>query len=414
MSNRYGIPGFFEDVEVKNGKIKEPGFLGRILFVIKGNEIRKPGFGGETILVIKDGKIKEPGFFGETLFYLDENGVVKETGFFGRAVGAFPLYPGMGPRRKELHEVDVEQSVSPGRDRPDEPQSATINHEESLSALERRLDLESGYSADYTNCKPEAKTIKVPVRYEIFTSIAPALKAVETVYIHTRVKEIKQANIHCLKEYIVDPGNPYFTSIDGIIYNKEVTTVVAVPSGIDFSAFRFPNTVEAFRRGAFQVVFNSFFIQKGIKDPGDLSVKKRFEIEEGNPYLKVVDGILYSADGKILFSVPRRVKLGSLVIPEGVELIAADAFREARADTVILPRSLRAIEDGAFVSSRIAKIFIPDTVERIGRWNFVWIKGLTIECQAKEKGPKWANEWIERNLDDYKPTVLFGVEKPDF
>lgn len=413
MANRYGIPGFFENVEVKGDEIKEPGFFGKTLFVIKGNEIRKPGFGGKTILVIKDGKIKEPGFFGRTLFYLDEKGAVKETGFFGRAVGAFPVYPGMGPRGRG-HETDAKQPVAPDGGQLQMPRPARVEREESLSALERRLDLESGYSADYTNCRPEAKTIKVPARYEILTCIAPALKAVETVHIHARVKGIKQGNIHCSKEYIVDPENPYFTSKDGIIYDKDMTTVVAVPTGIDMTTFRFPETVRLFRRGAFHVVFDSFFIQKGIKDPGDVSVKKYFEVEEGNPYLKIVDGILYSADGKILFSAPRRTKLGNLVIPEGVELIAQDAMREARADTVILPSGLRTIEDGAFTSSRITKIFIPDTVETIGKWTFIWIKGLTIECQAKEKGPKWADEWIEHNLDDYKPTVLFGVEKPDF
>ena len=413
MANRYTIPGFFEDVEVVNGTIKQPGFTGKTLAVIKGTEIREPGILGKTILIIKDGVIKKPGFLGKILFYIDASGAIKEPKMFGRTVGAFPVYPGMGPRGSR-HEP--EPQPTPRSDEKSAPQQrpARVEREESLSELERRLDLESGYSADYTNCKPEAKTIKVPAKYEIFTSIAPALKAVETVYIHARVKGIKQSNIHCSKEYVVDPENPYFTSIGGIIYNKEMTTVVAVPTGIDMSTFRFPETVRVFRRGAFHVVFDTFFLQKGIKDPGDISVKKSFAIEGGNSYLKTVDGILYSADGKILFSAPRRAKLGNIVIPEGVELITEDALREVRAETVILPRSLRTIENGAFASSRITKIFIPDTVETIGKWAFVWIKGLTIECQGKEKGPKWEKEWIELSLPDYMPTVLFGVEKPDF
>lgn len=105
MAYRYGIPGFFEDVEVKGNDIKEPGFLGKTLYVVKGNEIREPGFLGKTILVIKDGKIKEPRFLGKTLFYIDETGAVKEPKIFGRTVGSFPLFPGMGPSRATKQEM---------------------------------------------------------------------------------------------------------------------------------------------------------------------------------------------------------------------------------------------------------------------------------------------------------------------
>ena len=415
MANRYSIPGFFEDVEVVDGKIKEPGFLGKTLYVIKGTEIKEPGFLGKTILVIKDGKIQKPGFLGKTLFYIDETGAVKEPKLFGRTVGAFPLYPGMGPRGR-----GSEAREKPSEGKPSgTPQRATTptpryEREETLAQLEERLDRESGYSADYTNCKPEAKKITVPAKYKKLTSIAPALRSVETVVIHAGVTAINQSSVHCLKAYIVDENNPKYVSVDGIIYTKDMTVVVAVPDEVDMSTFRFPETVKGIRNGAFHRDFDTFLYQKNIQFPGNVAVKKDYVIEEGNPFLKTVDGVLYSADGKILFNAPRRKKLGSLRIPDGLLTIKEGAFWGARVDTVVLPQGLQTIEANAFLDSKMTKVYIPASVETIGNWAFSRVSGLLVECGASGKGPDWSDKWIEDVFGKYAPNVMFGVAEPDF
>ena len=59
----------------------------------------------------------------------------------------------------------------------------------------------------------------------------------------------------------VSPDNPYFKSIDGILYNKDVTELVRVPKYIhnnDFGyrySYTLPNTVTKFAHMLFLVSF---------------------------------------------------------------------------------------------------------------------------------------------------------------
>ena len=82
-----------------------------------------------------------------------------------------------------------------------------------------------------------------------------------------------------------------------------------------------------------------------------------------------VNGITYM--GNILISADRSVT-GKVVIPEGVEIIAADAFAGNTGITeVIFPSSLRIINEGAFINCKnLRKLDIPDGLEIIGDYAF--------------------------------------------
>ena len=246
MAGRYGIPGYFENVEVSGNRIKEPGFLGKTLYVVDGTRIREPGFGGKTILVIEKGRVKEPGFLGRTLFYIDKTGAIKETGLFGRTVGAFPLFPGMGPSGSEevvLHEEPVQSSYE------EEPRTPRDTGP-SLEEYARQMELELGYVADMTNVRSGAKTISVPAKFKKLTAIAPAV-AVETVKIHSGVLAINPQSIHASKEFIVEEDNPVFSSENGILYDKNKTMIVRVPSDMEMDTFTFKDSVVTIGNNAF-------------------------------------------------------------------------------------------------------------------------------------------------------------------
>lgn len=136
MSGRYCIPGYFDNIDVKGNDIKEPGFLGKTIAVVKGTEIREPGFLGKTILVIKDGKIREPGFMGRTLFYIDDTGAIKEPKLFGRTVGAFPVFPGMGPSRETKQEWSQQKESRPTY----EPRSSEPRPQKEVKAVKLEND----------------------------------------------------------------------------------------------------------------------------------------------------------------------------------------------------------------------------------------------------------------------------------
>ena len=49
----------------------------------------------------------------------------------------------------------------------------------------------------------------------------------------------------CLKleKIQVDPANENFTSVEGVLYDKQVTTLINIPAGIKAQKFKVPNTV---------------------------------------------------------------------------------------------------------------------------------------------------------------------------
>jgi len=89
-------------------------------------------------------------------------------------------------------------------------------------------------------------------------------------------------------------------------------------------------------------------------------------VSEDNPFLKDIDGVLYSRDGKCLKYFPGgRLEI---VIPDDVTEIGKEAFYENRNfDTITLPSQLRVIADSAFFRcSELLKIDFPDGLREIG------------------------------------------------
>ena len=73
------------------------------------------------------------------------------------------------------------------------------------------------------------------------------------------------------------------------------------------------------------------------------------EVEEGNPYLRSIDGNLYSADGETLILYCRDKDEETFIVPEGVKVIGESAFDYTRAlKYIAFPESLRIISDEAF------------------------------------------------------------------
>jgi len=112
---------------------------------------------------------------------------------------------------------------------------------------------------------------------------------------------------------------------------------------------------------------------------------EKFTVSRGNPYYKAVDGVLFSADGKILIKYPDAKAGKHYKIPEGVETIAFTAIVYPKnLEVVEFPTSLKSIEtlgcfpdigkktilifnsltpaniyEGSILSEKIEKIFVP-------------------------------------------------------
>ncbi len=93
--------------------------------------------------------------------------------------------------------------------------------------------------------------------------------------------------------------------------------------------------------------------------------------------LRMIDGVLFSADGKTLLAYPRG-KTGEYVVPDGVEKIAERAFYECKAlQAITLPDGLQTIESQAFYQCRsLEKVIFGDGLQTIESQAFYQCKSL--------------------------------------
>ena len=91
---------------------------------------------------------------------------------------------------------------------------------------------------------------------------------------------------------------------------------------------------------------------------------KKIVVDKENPYLKDIDGVLFTKDGKKLIKAPAQMT-GKYVVPEGVETICSYAFQNSQIEEVVLPDTLTKIETGAFSWSNLRKIVVPKGVTEI-------------------------------------------------
>lgn len=97
------------------------------------------------------------------------------------------------------------------------------------------------------------------------------------------------------------------------------------------------------------------------------SISENIKVNPDNKYFKVVDDILFSKDGKILYIYMQKKTDENYIVPSGVEVIDADAFScHKYLKNVVISEGVRKIRQYAFACSHnIEKIYLPSTLELI-------------------------------------------------
>lgn len=371
----------------------------------------------------------------------------------------------------------------------------TIGYEEtgfSESEMLKNVVLPDGLKTVFGfNSCPNLSGIILPESVEKIDSFAFAgCKSISSLRIPSLVKEIDGSCFaDCnISSYVVDENNPYYSAVDGVIFSKDRSTLVAFPSAysnkhyvvplgtkvIGFAAFmdshiesvEMPDGLMRIEADAFQgsdicrldmpdsivsvgeLVFRfcmnlekirlsnelsslprqlfsgcpklrdlnvpssvktiyysaiawcdgleNLYLHDGLEEivdegpmlgvkgklktvyfpatikkvPGGVfnysSLIKEFKLDTVNPFFKVIDGVLFSKDGKILYSVPDYNRT-SYQVPEGTEVIAERVFAFLPMMlTIDLPSTLRVIKSRAFQGCKSLRfIVIPANVEQV-------------------------------------------------
>ena len=144
-----------------------------------------------------------------------------------------------------------------------------------------------------------------------------------------------------LKEIKVDSSNMYYSSENGVLFNKDKTKLIRFPGGVT----------------------GAYTIPDGVTNIG------------------------FSA-----FNSCR--ELTSIIIPNTVVNIENYAFDNTGITSVIIPNSVTTIGDDAFeYCSYLTSVVIPNSVTSIGYDAFYGCHSATIYCESEEKPAGWSNNW---------------------
>lgn len=166
-------------------------------------------------------------------------------------------------------------------------------------------------------------------------------------------KDVKELEPHCfyytkhLKAIIVDPNNPDFTAVDGVLYNKEMTEILLHP--IDNDEY-------------------CAALAAGFSAPADEAEAKKFIADFTAEFgEETVDN---AEDYKTQFS-----EFSTYVIPDTVTVIGDSCFSDCETLTEItVPDGVKTIGSLAFFKcKKLESIYIPDGAETIGSDAFSYI-----------------------------------------
>jgi hypothetical protein len=240
---------------------------------------------------------------------------------------------------------------------------------------------------------------------------------------------------HSLTSIHVDADNPNFSSANGVVYNKDQTTIMIVPPGIS-GHFVIPDSVTTIGRRAFEACtgLTSITIPNGVTTIGDyafIGCNSLKSITLPNSVTTIGDYAFFGCNSLKSITLPNSVttigdfafvncdSLTSITIPNNVTTIGLFAFGDSLTNitlpmtgarftflsassvktviinggttipdwsftgytsltSITIPDSITTIGDGAFMGcTGLTSVTIPDSVTTIGEMAFQNCTGLT-------------------------------------
>ena len=159
------------------------------------------------------------------------------------------------------------------------------------------------------------------------------------IHIPESVRKIDSAFCHAVREFTVSPDNKHFAAIDGVLYNKKITTLIEMPGGRKIKTFKIPDSVKTIGYDAFRCC-NQL---KHVIFPRGLN--------------RIHTSAFWGCNS-----------LMEVDLPDGVEYISEEAFMDCKSlKHVKLSKRLERIGDYAFRGcDNLGSLTIPQSVYHIG------------------------------------------------
>lgn len=188
-----------------------------------------------------------------------------------------------------------------------------------------------------------------------------------------------------LLEISVDAANPAFSSLDGVLFNKDRTVLIQYPGGKSGTSYAVPASVSSIGDYAFSVdgVFSRITIPASVTSIGDRVFAGALQltditVDAANPAFSSIDGVLFNKDKTVLIQYPPGKSEVIYTIPASVTVIGDSAFMGCGSLTGLsIPRGVTTISRWAFNACwNLKRLVIPDTVSLVDSYAFSYCTNL--------------------------------------
>ena len=181
------------------------------------------------------------------------------------------------------------------------------------------------------------------------------------------------ANIF-VSAFVVDENNPNYASVDGVLYDKGITTLINYPADKQDKLFEIPGTVTSIREEAIEVTntLEKIVIPASVSSIEEGAIFWNYalsviDVAVDNNGFKSVDGVRFSKDGKKLLCYPIASDRTEYTVPEGTERICNYAMSQAKnLSEIHTNEGLREIGDtGLYLCDNLKTLGLPKSLTSI-------------------------------------------------
>lgn len=205
-----------------------------------------------------------------------------------------------------------------------------------------------------------------------------------SVFIHKNVTKLSGAQFNAfdkLLQFTVDDENPFFKSVDGVVFSKDGTTLYKYPAGKEGTEYRVPEGVKIIGDSAFahsslkEIILPDSVTVLGDYAFGECSDLEKFVLPSG---LKTIgENTFQSCDLWMEeFVIPESVisigkgafadtGIDKITLNSTIDSIKADTFQNSCLKSIEIGPGVKYIGENAFDGSHLTSITIPDSVEII-------------------------------------------------
>ena len=193
------------------------------------------------------------------------------------------------------------------------------------------------------------------------------------VTIPTSVRNIGGQAFACSSLLAIDVAiaNMFYSSVDGVLFNRDHTALIQYPAGNTETSYMIPNSVTSIGDWAFDGCSSlaNIMIPDSVTNIGDWA----FDFCSSLTNVMIPNSVTNIGDGAFYYCS----SLTSFMIPNSVIAIGDYAFNGTALTEITIGNSVTSIGPYAFEACPLAGITIPDSVTSIGSNAFSYCSSLT-------------------------------------